>query len=384
MNNWNHKEELPEGCHLYANREGFKRPTTQQAVNDNVPPAYQREPEQVLAWPTLERLAHRKDRKRVDALLFWRDLTQPHNALISHNREAADEVDGDLEFEHEIRPTEPAALKAIGWKVIGKERWHFNGKRVHTYERADTQPVVIAECAPVRKHIQLGELRFHGNEMVEWGRTANGKPLKPISREGAPFGLPVPKRTDAAIWRYIRLPAALDHPMEARGIDRVPVSACGAGGNGSYYDPLPGVEKARALLAELMKDAPPITRCPDALVSGKQWKGGVPAMKGTGGTGRTTAPDIGHSAAASELVRIAEAERLRRELGRMADILDMAITDATAEEVGLAAGRKPEGAKKYGTQDIELALDTLIAVAKLKSKPVADNDNENKVQKMAA
>lgn len=354
--------------------------------NDNSPPsytAYRREPEQVLAWPALERLAHRKDRKRVDALLFWRDLTQPYNAPIPHNGEANAEDNGDVEFEHEIRPTEPAMLKAIGWKVTGKERWHFNGKMVHTYDHSDLKPIAVAECAPVRKHIQFGDLRFHGNEMVEWGRTAKGKPLKPIERLGAPLGTPVPKRTDAKIWSYLRLGGAIANPMTARGIERIAASADGKGGNGSYYDPLPGVEEARAELADLMEDAPPITKCPDGLINGKQWKGGIPSMKGTG-AGRSTVPDIGHSAAASELARIAEAERLRKELGPMVHILDMAITDATAEEIGLAAGRKPEGAKKYGTQDIELALDTLIAVAKLKSKHIADNDNENKVQKISA
>lgn len=375
----------------WANPSSCTRPKL-TASNDNVPPSppYRREPEQVLAWPTMERLAYAKDLPRVKALQYWRDLIQPHNSVVPDNADDADEETGDLEFELETRPTEPGTLTAIGWKVTGSERWHFNGKMVKTYERADIKPVVVPECPPEREHIQLGDLRFRGNELVEWGRTAatkanpDGKPLKPIERLGEPMGKPTPKRTEAAIWKYIKLGGAVANPMDAKGLDRVLCSPDGAGGNGTYYDPLPGTVEARAELERLMKSGPPITKCPDALVTGHQWRGGIPAVKGSGGAGKTTEPDIGHSNTGKELARTVEAEWLRKELGPIADVLDLAITDATAKDVGKSVGYTESSAEKYGSSVIDKALDALITVAELPRELFAANDNHKIEEKQAA
>ncbi|WP_192358501.1 hypothetical protein [Mesorhizobium mediterraneum] len=347
---------------------------------------YTREPAPVLAWPTLERLAHAGRLAQVKALQYWRDLTQHGGSLLG----TVGEDETSTEEGIEIRPTEPALLEAIGWRVIGKERWHHTGKKVRTYELSDTTPTVVPEKAPVAAHIKFGDLRFHGNELVEWGRTAKGKPLKPLERPASTESKLAPKRTDANVWRYLRLHAATPLPGDAVGLERVPVTAEGAGGNGTYYDPLPGVEAARAELAIAIKNTidtkgalPPTIMCPPCLVSGKQWTAGITHCRNDA-PGAETGAWNAKSNAARELARMAEESRLRASLGETAGILDLAITDATAKDIGIARGYTDSSAEKYGASVIDRAFDVLINVTELQHKPVADNDNNKISDKLAA
>ncbi|WP_245317878.1 hypothetical protein [Ensifer sp. 1H6] len=101
----------------------------------------------------------------------------------------------------------------------------------------------------------------------------------------------------------------------------------------------------------------PATRCPDVLVSGPQWVGGVKKPK----------PLCEISTAAGqepESVRKVEAlnyvEYLRHHLGRHALVLDMAITDAAAKTIGIAMGQAPAYAEKRGLSLIDAAIDALI------------------------
>jgi len=342
------------------------------------------EPAAVLAWPTLERLAHAKDKRRVDALLHWRDLTQPASFMGT-----VVEGDADEDFGVEVRPTESAMLRAIGWKVVGRRRWRLTGKMVNIYEPSDTKPELVPEVPPVAQHIKLGELRFHGNELVEWGRMAStkanpaGKPLRPVER-------PVTGesqqsvRTNAAVWRYLDLPAATPRPRDAHGAEWVACSPEGAGAV-AVIDKTPASLEAEALLAEAIANTPvmpPVTHYQAGLVGGRQWVGGRPSC-------RNDAPAIAvawdaKANPAREMARTAEESRLRAQLGAVADILDMAVTDATAQAAGLAGGYTESSAAKYGAALIDKALDKLISVAELQHIPVAGNDNEEIQKNMAA
>ncbi|MER9494101.1 hypothetical protein NKI86_19985 [Mesorhizobium sp. M0320] len=349
--------------------------------------SYAREPAPVLAWPTLERLAYAGKMDRVKALQYWRDLTQPAGQLGGMVAEG----ETNTEEGFEIRPTEPAILHAIGWKVTGKERWHHTGKKVRIYEPSGIKPKVVPEKPPVAAHIEFGDLRFHGNELVEWGRTAKGKPLKPIERPAQSQGSKLaPKRTDASVWRYLRLHDATPLPGDAIGLERVPVSAEGGGGNGTYYDPLPGVEDGRAVLAAAIKNTidtkgalPPTIMCPPTLIGGKQWTAGVTHCRNDA-PGAETGAWSAKSNAARELARMVEESRVRAALGELAGILDMAITDATAKDIGIANGHTESSAQKYGAGVIDSALDVLIKVAELRHKPVAANENKKNTEKLAA
>ncbi|UVK49537.1 hypothetical protein BPNPMPFG_008197 (plasmid) [Mesorhizobium sp. AR07] len=176
-----------------------------------------REPAPVLAWPTFERLAHAGKLDRVKALQYWRDLTEPAGMLGGTVGEDETNTEEDLE----IQPTEPALLRAIGWKATGKERWHHTGKKARIYEPSCTKPEVVMRKPQVAAHIKFGNLRFNGNELVELGRTSKGKPLRPIERPArsqesklAPIAMRNLSTFRAA--RMARMKMELDHRV--RGI----------------------------------------------------------------------------------------------------------------------------------------------------------------------
>jgi hypothetical protein len=145
------------------------------------------------------------------------------------------------------------------------------------------------------------------------------------------------------------------------------------------YDPLPrqapgtkdrhgrfGVEEARSVLRQhgvdgsvAFADLPSCAvRCADALVRGPQWTAGVSKPKPLGETSQAAGREC-------ELARRVEAgdyvDHLRRLLGDHAKVLDMAITDATAREIGVAMGKAPAYAEKAGPWLIDAAIDALIA-----------------------
>lgn len=81
-------------------------------------------------------------------------------------------------------------------------------------------------------------------------------------------------------------------------------------------------------------------------------KGGKHAVKGTGRPANTGQP-------LDDLERRGEAAAARKRLGTAAQILDMALTDATADEIGIAFGRSKGGksAERIGVRIIDDALD---------------------------
>lgn len=333
-------------------------------ANDNKAP-------DVLAWPTLERLAHRGDEARVFALKHWRNLLYPGSGYIPPEQ-ATDETE---ESAVEVRPAEAELLRAVGWTVTGSERWDHTGKLVNTYLPAHLKP-------SIKRHrndavdIVLGDLVFRDGEMIEWGRTSKGRALRPVERTRGVKGGEQSGRTEAQIWAYLRAPATTPSPFTSVSLRR-PFS--GATAITEMYDPLPrqapgtkdrhgrfGVEEARAVLrahgvdgSVAFEDLPvPATQCQDALVPGPQWVGGVKKPKPAGEISASAGPE-------GQVTRLIETgeyvDHLRRLLGDHAKVLDMAITDATAREIGIAMGKGRAYAEKAGPWMIDAAIDALIA-----------------------
>lgn len=245
----------------------------------------------------------------------------------------------------EVRPTEGELLGATGWTIIGRERWHWTGEEVNVYE-----PCEVAGTRRKNKNggedTQLGDLLFRDGKLIEWGRTSKGAALRPVERPRGPKGGTTPTRSDAAIWAYLKLAGAVASPLTAKPYSR-PLS--GEPAIGDIYVPLPreepnakdrygrfGVVEGRELLqspgvdGSVPFDRLPVaaTRCPDCLVSGPRWVGGVKKPKPLGeisaAAGRE--PDFVRQVEALNYV-----DYLRNHLGRHALVLDMAITDATAQ-----------------------------------------------------
>ncbi|MDX1102678.1 hypothetical protein GOL81_25370 [Sinorhizobium medicae] len=332
-------------------------------ANDNRPAREQ------LAWPALERLAYRGDYRRLFALRHWKNMVFPGSEI-----EAPEENNLDPETTIEVRPSEAELLAAIGWKVIDRERWHFTNETVNVYERKDSAPT-HHKNKNGGEDTQIGNLLFRDGRLIEWGKTGKGSSLPPVERPRGAKGSSKSARSDSAIWSYLMMPGAVASPLTAKPYSK-PLS--GEPAIGDFYPPLPreepsakdkhgrfGVKEARDLLCSLGVDGSvpfehlpiPATRCPDGLVSGPQWVGGVKKPKPTG--------EISAAAGREpEFVRQVEVldyvNHLRHHLGRHALVLDMAITDATAKEIGVAMGQAPAYAEKRGPSLIDAAIDALI------------------------
>lgn len=333
-------------------------------ANDNKPAREQ------LAWPALERLAYRGDYRRLFALRHWKNMVFPGSEI-----DPPEENNNlDPETTIEVRPSEAELLAGVGWRIVGRERWHYTNEKVNVYE-----PREANETRRQNKNggidTQLGDLLFRDGALIEWGRTGKGRSLRPVERPRGAKGSGNPARSNSAIWSYLKLPGAVASPLTAKPYSK-PLS--GEPAIGDYYAPLPraepsakdkhgrfGVKEGRDLLCSLGVDGSvpferlPVsaTRCPDGLVSGPQWVGGIKKPKPLGeisaGAGRE--PEF-----VRQVETINYVEHLRRHLGQHALVLDMAISDATAKEIGIAAGRAPAYAEKVGPSLIDAAIDALI------------------------
>ncbi len=360
-----------------------KRPAAKAITpaNDNKPAAVR------LAWPTLERLAYRGDERRVHALRHWRNICFPETVVpVSTN---TDTTDNDARSE--IRPSEGELLTAIGWTVIDRERWPDTGRMANVYEKAEFVPQ-RATNRNGGSDTRLGNLLFRDGKLIVWGQTAKGRPLQPVERPGGPKGGVPAERTAAVIWSYLRLKGATS-PLAAEPY-RKPLS--GVPAISGTIDPLPreepsakdkagrfGVAEGRALLQSLGVDGSvpfdqlpaAATLCPDALVLGS-WVGGIKRPKPLG---EISAAAGGEPATLREVEGQLFVDFLRRHLGNHARVLDLAIGDATAKEIGVAMGQGPTYAEKRGPALIDAAIDALIALDE-----TARIDNEPIPQKLAA
>lgn len=322
-------------------------------------PANDNKAADVLAWPTLERLAHRGDEARVYALRHWKNLLYPGSGYIPPEPTGEDTDEPDIE----VRPSEAELLRAVGWTVTDRERWPHTGKLVNVYDPAEVTPV-NSRNRNGGIDTQVGDLLFRDGALVGWGKTKKGRALRPVERARGIKGSASPERSESAIRVYLKAPATTPSPFAATSLRR-PFS--GGPAIMDCYDPLPGVEEARTLLKEhgvdgsvAFTDLPvAATRCGDGLVAGPQWVGGVKKPKPLG--------EISAAAGREpKIVRLIESAdhltHLRRVLGDHAKVLDMAISDVPAKEIGIAMGKAPAYAEKAGPLLIDAAIDALIAV----------------------
>lgn len=350
------------------------KPRSIKPANDN------KTAPEVLAWPTLERLAYRGDMRRLHALRHWRNICFPGSEPTPPE---PDSLEADARAE--IRPSEGELLAAVGWTVVGRERWPVTGKLVNVYEPNDATPKRTTNRNG-GEDTELGDLLFRDGKLIVWGRTEKGATLRPVERPGGPKGGAAPGRPTSAIWSYLRLKGATS-PLAATNYSR-PLS--GETAIATTCDPLPreapsandkhgrfGVEEARALLKSFCVDGStpfeqlpvPATRCPDGLISGPQWVGGIKKPKPLGeissGAGRE--PE-----AVRQVENVMFIDFLRHRLGDHAKVLDLAISDATAKKIGIELGKGPSYAEKAGPALIDAAIDALIQLdetARLELEP---------------
>ncbi|NEJ73801.1 hypothetical protein GR197_25210 [Rhizobium phaseoli] len=321
-----------------------------------------------LAWPAFERLAHRGDYARAFALRHWKNMNFPGSEI-----DVPEEGNYDPEIAIETRPSEGELLTAVGWKVIDRERWYFTNEMVNVYE-ANPSVETHEKNRNGGTDTSIGALLFRDGKLIQWGETRKGAALKPVERTRGVKGGADQSRSESAIWAYLELSGAVS-PFTARPYGK-PISAEPA--IHGCYDPLPrmepnakdrcgrfGAEEAREVLRRLGVDGSvpfdrlpvPATRCDDCLVAGPQWIGGVKQPKPLG--------EISSSAGREpEFVRhveiISHVDHLRRRLREHATVLDMAIADTSAKEIGIAMGLAPAYAEKRGPALIDAAIDALI------------------------
>ncbi|MGO6684155.1 hypothetical protein [Rhizobium leguminosarum] len=343
------------------------KPKTARAItpaNDNKPARA------VLAWPAFERLAYRGDHARLFALRHWKNLNFPGSEI-----DVPEEGNYDPEVAIETRPSEGELLTAVGWEIVDRERWYWTSEMVNIYE-----PKQSVETRQKNRNggtdTAIGALLFRDGKLVQWGATRKGAALKPVERTRGVKGGNDPSRSESAILSYLELQGAVS-PLTSRPYAK-PMSAEPA--IHGCYDPLPcvepnakdrcgrfGVEEAREVLRRFGVDGSvpfdslpsSATRCPDGLVAGDQWVGGVKKPKPLG--------EISSSAGREpQFVRHVESnsyvDYLRRRLREHAKVLDLAITDASAKSIGMAMGQAPSYAEKRGPALIDAAIDALIAI----------------------
>jgi len=161
----------------------------------------------------------------------------------------------------------------------------------------DTRPALF--CGD---DLTIGRLVFRAGRLVEWGRTKRDVPLRPVERQRLPRGGKVTPAAEDAV-RFL-LPANENTPI----------------------------------------------------AKGAWFVGGRTRPKGN-----TSRADIGDHAAEVELSRAADAGRMRDVLGDDAAIIDMAITDATAREIGETLGFTGKTAERWAMRRISAALEKIAA-----------------------
>lgn len=276
----------------------------------------QRNPEPMLALPTLERLG-RVAPENVPLWKFWRDLQaspapdiysapevafdnaiagslRPENGLMAE-AEPVNSGFSEAELDIEIRPRVEELQRA--WESAPARRVSVICT-VRSGKRFDVQPVIDPVAISKGDMTFIGPLVFRRGKLIRYGRTARGVPLKPIERLGEPKGSrqPKPKRD----FRF------------------------------------------------LVRTNAPFAREVDFLAGD------------THSTGRSGAPL--ECFAEAEQARKAEEQNLRAALGAHADILDLAITDATAREIGELRGYHGKTAERRGIFLINEAFAALRAL----------------------
>lgn len=285
----------------------------------------QRKPEPVLALPTLERLG-RVAPEIVPLWRFWRDLQAAPGDVFALPEFATDYATvGELMPENGLveegdEPANPGFSMSeqdleIRPTVDELQRaWESVPARrvsvvctVRGGQRYDVQPVIDPVVNIKGDMAFIGPLVLRNGELVRWGMFGRGKPLKPVERLRAP--------------------------------------------KGSRQKP-----PLRDLRHLVQTDAP--------IAKGAGFLAGACHSTGRGGAPLECFAD-------QQLERKAEDQSLRAVLGAHAEILDMAIGDSAAREIGESRGHKGKHAERRGIFLINEAFAALRALVGENSLPKA-------------
>lgn len=190
------------------------------------------------------------------------------------------------------------------------------------------------------KRVSIGKLRFLSGRLIEWGSTKKGKKLKPTDR---PRSTESKENKVRSPWFYLSRRPSTPSPMAADHYHR-PISDQPA--IASMYDPLPGVEAARALLRSLGVDGGtpagklPVaaTMCPTAVADGAGFLGGVSSPSGNSSSGAV-------------MWDLPEAP-----MSNAADVIEEVAARGTLKSIGLRLGHNEGSAIEAGkTALIDLA-----------------------------
>lgn len=246
------------------------------------------------------------------------------------------------------------------------------GSPVTFDKRPDRRDPVIARCGTVVLDLTPGqEHPIDTGFIVEYGRTSKDKPRRPSCRMTGDRGPAEPKRSQAAVWAYLRLPASTP---TAGGWMRpcVPLGAVtgglhGLSRSGPKHDNRFGVVEGRALLRSLGVDGSvpfEIARFQARRIAVK----GRPAIaRGAEFGGVTQA----HSADKSQPVPMPERDP-REELGaQTVAVLEIVLSGGTLEDIGKHLGAPASTAARHGKPALLAAVDEVKRVM-----GVAANDNQ--------
>lgn len=253
----------------------------------------------VLAWPALARLKRRREEAAVNALRAWRDLMAPHRNMAANDNVARFDDGGEagetkrLNIDS-VTEIRPTAreMVAAGFRVSFTRTPDGDEIRSHSKDGGPCA-TVLNDVATIR----LGGLRFdEAGRLMEW-QASDSRWRKPVDRSRAAKGEAPPRRSTADFRRLV-------------ANDNVPIAA------------------------------------------GAEFLAGVSRSSGTARPGAGVEAD-----AIAEAERVALRERVRRLMpGNFVQVLDLAITDATAQEIGKTLGFSGKYAERVALKRMDEAL----------------------------
>lgn len=250
----------------------------------------------VLAWPTVERLSRLNSPESAQALYRYAEMMSPHPLIVSNDNDPEVAAsEVDPDMRHDFRPSEGEMLTAAS-----------DGLRCAVVsERTPSGWKVIerraAKFGSSDEGYQLGNLLFRNGKLITYGKTSKGKRKIPVEQTRQPKG---------------------------------------------HRAPPPRSERSIRFLLSANDNTP--------IAEGAGWLGGISRPRSNG-----TRPDSGEHDAATAMDRSARRTAVRLALGMDADILDVAITDATAQQIGEAFGYEGKTAERQGIRKINAALEKL-------------------------
>ncbi|MGO7271054.1 hypothetical protein G7039_01495 [Rhizobium leguminosarum] len=257
------------------------------------------DPKPVLAWPTAERLSRLDSPEAARALYRYAEVMAPPHMVAANDNNPVVAPEGDPDMRHEMRPSIDEMLDAAS---PGMRCRVLSAKVNGAWTVTERQEPGFKFCG---SQVQLGDLLFQAGKLVSHGKTSRGRRKTPAERIRQPKGYTAPPKRSAESIRFL-LPAN----------DNTPI-ANGAG-----------------------------------------WLGGVTRL-----TGNAAQQDNGEHLAALEMDRNAKRAAVRLALGLDAAVLDAAITDATAQEIGEAFGYSGKTAERRGIEKINAAVKKLQEIA---------------------